>query len=96
MGFFQRRLRHGVLHVVARPKLTLLIAAALLAGCVGLATLRLGISSDENKLFSEKVKFFRDFLEYDRKFPENNGLYVVVERAETGPGALRENVAGGA
>ena len=79
MGFFQRRLRHGVMHVVAHPKLTLLIAGLLLTASLGFARTRLGISSDENKLFSDKVKFFRDFLDFEEKFPENEALYVVVE-----------------
>ncbi len=79
MGFLQRRIRHGVMHVVAHPKITLLIAGIVLVGSLGLAKSRLGISSDENKLFSAKVKFFRDFLDFEEKFPENDALYVVVE-----------------
>lgn len=82
MGFIQRRLRHAVLHVVAHPKITLLIAGAILAASVGLALARLRISSDENKLFSQKVKFFREFLEFDDKFPENDALYVVIEQGD--------------
>jgi predicted RND superfamily exporter protein len=82
MGHLQRRLRHGIIHVVAHPKLTLLIAGVLLAASVVLALSRLRISSDENKLFSDKVKFFREFLEFDDKFPENDALYVVIEAKE--------------
>ena len=79
MGLLQRRIRHAVLHVVAHPRLTLLIAGIFLAASVTLSLTRLGISSDENKLFSTKVKFFRDFLEFQDKFPENDALYVIVE-----------------
>jgi predicted RND superfamily exporter protein len=83
MGFIQRRLRQAVIHVVANPKTTLLISAILLVGSIVLAFTRLGISSDENKLFSDKVKFFKQFLEFDDKFPENDALYVVVEAKDT-------------
>ena len=67
------------MHVVAHPKLTLLIAGLSLTACLAVAAARLGISSDENKLFSAKVKFFHDFLDFEEKFPENEALYVVVE-----------------
>jgi predicted RND superfamily exporter protein len=84
MGHLQRRLRHGIIHVVAHPKVTLLIAGIVLAASVVLALSRLRISSDENKLFSDKVKFFREFLEFDEKFPENDALYVVIEARDAG------------
>jgi len=79
MGFVQRRLLKHILLVVARPKLTLGLAALLLAVCVAYAAHRLTVSSDQNKLFSPKVKFFHDWLEFDRKFPENQAIYVVIE-----------------
>lgn len=81
MGFVQRRLVIGVLGVVARPKLTLGIAAAVLLVCAMCAYKWLTISSDQNKLFSPKVKFFADWLDFDRKFPENQATYVVIEPA---------------
>ncbi|HEY2585391.1 MAG TPA: MMPL family transporter [Tepidisphaeraceae bacterium] len=81
MGFVQRRLVIGVLGVVARPKLTLGIAAVVLIVCAGSAYKWLTISSDQNKLFSPKVKFFADWLDFDRKFPENQATYVVIEPA---------------
>ena len=61
------------------PKLTLGLAALVLAVCVAYAARRLTVSSDQNKLFSPKVKFFHDWLEFDRKFPENQAIYVVIE-----------------
>src|SRR5205823_1801982 len=32
--------------------------------------------------FSPKVKFFADWLDFDRKFPENQAIYVVIEAAD--------------
>lgn len=81
MGFVQRRLVIAVLGVVARPRLTLALAAALLAVCAGAAYKWLTVSSDQNQLFSPKVKFFADWLDFDRKFPENQATYVVIEPA---------------
>jgi hopanoid biosynthesis associated RND transporter like protein HpnN len=68
-----------VLVVVEHPKATLAIAAALLIACGTWAYLRLDISTDTNKLFSPKVKFFADFLDYHNKFPENEAIYVVIQ-----------------
>jgi len=65
--------------VVAHPKVTLGIAAAVLLVSVVAAKLKLTVSSDQNKLFSPKVKFFADWLDFDRKFPENQAIYVVIE-----------------
>lgn len=79
MGPFQRRLVKGVLWVVAHPKLTLGLAALLLAVCAASAYKKLQISSDQNELFSPKVKFFAEWLDFDRKFPENQAIYVVIE-----------------
>jgi predicted RND superfamily exporter protein len=79
MGRFQRRIVRGVLAVVEHPKATLVIAAALLLACASWAFLRLDISTDTNKLFSPKVKFFADWLDYFHKFPENEAIYVIIE-----------------
>ena len=79
MGRVQRRIVRAVLWVVAHPRATLGIAAALLAVSVLAAWSKLTVSSDQNKLFSPKVKFFADWLNFDRKFPENQAIYVVVE-----------------
>ena len=57
MGFIQRRILRGVMAVVRHPKLTLAIAAVVLAGCVTGAYFKLKISSDQNQLFSAKVPF---------------------------------------
>ncbi|HEX8525037.1 MAG TPA: MMPL family transporter [Tepidisphaeraceae bacterium] len=79
MGFVQRRILHLVLGVVRRPKLTLIFAGVALAACVGLAVAQLRVSTDTNKLFSEEVRFFRNYLEFIQKFPENEALYIIVE-----------------
>lgn len=68
-----------VLLVVSHPRLTLALTLTLVGASAWLALVRLTISTDQNKLFSEKVPFFRDYLEFDRKFPENEAVYLVVE-----------------
>jgi len=79
MGRVQRRLLSGVLWVVAWPKVTLAVAAVLLAASVGAAVLWLDVSTDQNKLFSPDVPFFRDYLRFSEEFPENEATYVVIE-----------------
>src|SRR5438105_15106187 len=85
MGFIQRRVMTAVLGVVSHPKTTLVISAAVLAASVVLALTRLRVSTDQDKLFSADVKFFRDYLEFDAKFPENAAIYVVIEAAPGKP-----------
>ena len=82
MGRVQRQLVRAILVVIERPKLTLAVAGAALLACAALAYFRLDISTDQNKLFSPKVRFFADYLEFDRKFPENEAAYVVIERGD--------------
>jgi predicted RND superfamily exporter protein len=75
----ERYILLGVLSVVQRPRMTLLIAGIFLAASIGAAMRWLNISSDQDRLFSKNVPFFRDYLEFDKKFPENDALYVVIE-----------------
>src|ERR1051325_4956682 len=82
MRFFHRLLLLGVLAVVSRPRRTLLLAAVALAVCIVFAAAKLRISTDQNKLFDPNVKFFRDYLGFNEKFPENEAIYVVVEPAD--------------
>ena len=82
MSPIQRSLNKWILRVVSRPRLTLIIAAVVLAASVFYARRNLSVSTDQNNLFSAKVKFFHDYLEFDRKFPENQAIYVVVESAD--------------
>src|SRR5690349_4415679 len=81
MRILHRPLLVAVLHVVTHPKRALSIALIVLAACVGLAYFRLDIATDQNRLFDPTVPFFRDFLRFGELFPENEALYVVVERA---------------
>src|SRR5689334_12333578 len=78
-----RRKRHPihrfVVLIVSRPRATLVVTLLLAALSIVLAVKRLTVSTDQNKLFSADVPFFRDFLEFDRKFPENEAIYVVVQ-----------------
>jgi predicted RND superfamily exporter protein len=79
MGFIQRRLLKSVLAVAKHPRLTLGIVLAVVVAASALAITRLTISTDQNKLFSPKVSFFRDYLQYIHRFPENEAVYVVIE-----------------
>jgi predicted RND superfamily exporter protein len=65
--------------VVERPRLTLLVAAVALIASVLLALAHLGVSTDQNKLFSRERTFFRDYVDFIARFPENEAVYVVVE-----------------
>jgi predicted RND superfamily exporter protein len=94
MGLVQRLLVKGVLRVVAHPKLTLGLSCLLLIIGVGSAKLWLHVSSDQNELFSPRVKFFHDWLDFNEKFPENQATYVVIEPAKLSePPALSQWVA---
>ncbi|HZL35219.1 MAG TPA: MMPL family transporter [Tepidisphaeraceae bacterium] len=87
--FVERRILLGVLNVVGHPWIALFVALILLAAS-GLSAMRwLNISSDQDKLFSQKVQFFADFIEFDRLFPENDALYVVIEPKPGQSPALR-------
>ena len=79
MGFVQRRILKCVLWVVHHPKLTLGIALGVLALAIVDARLQLTVSTDQNKLFSPKIKFFADYLRFDEEFPENQATYIVIE-----------------
>ncbi len=82
LRLIERAIHRGLLQVVLaavkRPKLALLICGVTLVFCIGLAMVHLPISTDENDLFSSKVKFFSEWLDFDRKFPENQALYLVI------------------
>ena len=75
----QRLLLKIVLRVVRFPRLALAICGVVLAACVILALTRLGIDTDQDKLYSPRVPFFKAFLDYEDQFPENAALYVVIQ-----------------
>src|SRR5688500_8554242 len=79
MTLTRRLILPAVLCVVRRPGTTLAVCLLVLAGCVALAAARLRISTDQNELFSPDAPFFRDYLTFNEKFPENEAIYVVIE-----------------
>ncbi|HUO06788.1 MAG TPA: MMPL family transporter [Phycisphaerae bacterium] len=79
MGFLQRRMVKGVMTVVTYPKVTLGICAVLLVASVVYAQLGLSLSTDENALLTQKLQFFKDYLRFDAKFPENEAFVVIVQ-----------------
>src|SRR5436190_21880175 len=79
MHHVRRPILRFVVRVVSRPRLTLAVTLVATAACVGLAVGRLRISTDQEKLFSRDVPFFRDYANFGRAFPENDGIYVVVQ-----------------
>ena len=84
--FTRRIILKGVLAVVSWPKLTIAVCLLVLGGCIALAAGRLRISTDQNELFSPDAPFFRDYLTFIQKFPENEAIYVVIEaKAGTPP-----------
>jgi predicted RND superfamily exporter protein len=78
VGFIHRQIQKTVLAVVRHPKLTLGAAGIVLVGCVSIALNGLTLSTDQNKLFSSQVPFFRNYLDFIAKFPENEAMYVIV------------------
>src|SRR3954464_202223 len=79
MRLIHRPLLIFVLHVVKHPRRVLSIAIVIVALCALLAAWKLNISSDQNKLFDPNVKFFRDFLSFTQRFPENEATYIIIE-----------------
>jgi uncharacterized protein len=79
MGFFQRRLLTGVLAIASHPIRTLVVVGITLAACGLWAGTSLNISTDQNQLFSDKVPFFRNYLDFIARFPENEAIYLILE-----------------
>ena len=83
MGFFHRRLPCGRLGVVAHPQVVLV--AGIVWQRAGSSCRRLhDLHATRTSSFPTSVPFFRDWLEFDDKFPENDALYV-VDRADQDP-----------
>ena len=78
-----------VLLSVARPWTTLGVAGLLCGVGALLGIYRLPTSTDQNKLFSPDVPFFRDYLDFVKQFPENDSAYVLIEPADRGGTADR-------
>ena len=79
MGFVQRQIIKLVLRVVSYPRVTLLICGVLLVAAVGMALTSLSLSTDHDALMTPKLKFFKDYLSFTHKFPENECFLVVIE-----------------
>src|SRR5689334_25114211 len=79
MGPIQRQLVRGVISVVTFPRTTLAICAVLLVASVCYAWFGLSLSTDQNALLTPDLPFFKDYLEYDARFPENEAFVVLVE-----------------
>ncbi len=79
MGFVQRKLVKLVIRIVSFPKLTLAICALALLASVVLSMSRLSLSTNQNDLLTPSLPFFRDYLQFIQKFPENNSFVVIVE-----------------
>src|SRR4051812_13313828 len=82
MRFLPRLHLRVFLVVVTPPRLTLGLAGFCLAVCIFLGVFRLPIATDQNRLFSSDVPFFRDYLEFSHKFPENEAVYIIIEPAD--------------
>lgn len=76
------------LRLVRRPRLTLAVAGVVLAAGLLLSWARLEISTDQNRLFSARAPFFREYLKFVEEFPENEAVYAVVEPRDAAPGAV--------
>ena len=79
MGSVQRQVVKWVIRVVSYPKLSLALCAVALVLAVGLAATRLRLSTDQEELMTPKLKFFRDYKEFTRRFPENESYVVILE-----------------
>jgi predicted RND superfamily exporter protein len=89
MGGIQRRLLKIVLAVVRYPRMTLAICAAVMAISIGAALLHLTIDTDQDRLFSSQVGFFKNYLDFINKFQENEALYVMIEPSDPKKPPLR-------
>ncbi len=79
MGPIHRRVLKDTLRLTRYPGIVLGIALLLAGISVYLACTRLRISTDQNKLFSPRVEFFHQYLQFIKHFPENEAAYVVIQ-----------------
>ncbi len=59
--------------------MTLAICAVMLAASVAWAWLGLKLSTNQDELIAPQLKFFRDYQDYARRFPENESFVVIIE-----------------
>jgi|GEM_PF-702462 len=79
MGFVQRQLVKMVMRVVSYPRVTVAICAVLLVVSIVFARVFLTLSTDQNALLTPNLPFFKDYLTFDAKFPENEAFVVLVQ-----------------
>ncbi len=68
-----------MLYVVDHPRRILAVSALAVMGCLLLAWAKLTISTNQDELFSSKVAFFREYVNFTKDFPENQANYVIIE-----------------
>ena len=71
-----------MLWVVTHPRLVLAGALAALIACIIFANTNLGLSTNQDELFSSKVAFFNNYIHFTADFPENQASYVMIESAD--------------
>jgi uncharacterized protein len=81
-GKIHRKVLIAMLWIVAHPRRVLAIALLALVACGMLAFFHLGLSTDQDELFSSKVGFFKNYISFTKDFPENQASYVMIEAAD--------------
>ena len=79
MGPIHRTILNNTLRLTRYSWIVLAIVLVLAGGSVYLACTRLRISTEQNKLFSPRVPFFHQYLQFIKNFPENEAAYVVIQ-----------------
>ena len=79
---FHRRLLLTMLWVVDHPKKVLALSIVALIACIAYALVNLGLSTNQDELFSSNVKFFSDYINFTKDFPENQASYVMIEAVD--------------
>ncbi|HMD54476.1 MAG TPA: hypothetical protein VKJ65_08010, partial [Phycisphaerae bacterium] len=79
MGPVNRQILNIVIRLIRKPRVVLSIALLAAVVSVFCAVKWLTVSTDENKLFSPKVAFFHQYLNFIDEFPENEAAYVILQ-----------------
>src|SRR3982751_817356 len=79
MRLIHRPLLIFVLHVVKHPRRVLAISLIVVAICAGAAKWKLSLATEQNKLFDPNVQFFKDFQSFNKRFPETEATYVLIQ-----------------
>lgn len=88
---FHRLLLLWMLWVVDHPRKTLVLVFIILLTCIAMALSNLGLSTNQDELFSSDVKFFHDYIDFTQDFPENQASYVMIEAVDSKhPPAVQE------